>query len=103
MGLELFGERNDATEYSNTLTAVSLPVHTRENPDAFFDAVEDRGVSISGGQAHLGGEIFRVSNMGNLSSEQIIRGVRTIGEAFAETVANVDGKAGVEVAREVLR
>jgi aspartate aminotransferase-like enzyme len=103
MGLDLFGERDDATEYSNTLTAVSLPAHTRENPDAFFDAIEARGVSISGGQAHLGGEIFRVSNMGNLSSEQILRGVRTIGEAFAETGENVDGEAGIEVAREVLR
>ncbi|PSQ46839.1 alanine--glyoxylate aminotransferase family protein, partial [Halobacteriales archaeon SW_6_65_15] len=103
MGLDLFGERNDATEYSNTLTAVALPAHTREDPDAFFDAVEARGVSISGGQAHLGGEIFRVSNMGNLSSEQILRGIRTIGETFEETGADVDAEAGIEVAREVLR
>jgi aspartate aminotransferase-like enzyme len=103
MGLELFGERNDATEYSNTLTAVSLPVHTCENPQAFYDAVEDRGVSISGGQAHLGGEIFRVSNMGNLSAEQVLRGVRTIGEAFEETGADVDAEAGIEAVREVLR
>ncbi|PSP54873.1 alanine--glyoxylate aminotransferase family protein [Halobacteriales archaeon QS_1_67_19] len=103
MGLELFAERNDATEYSNTLTAVSLPAHTRENPGAFFDAVEDRGVSISGGQAHLGGEIFRVSNMGNLSAERLLRGVRTIGEAFEETGEAVNTGAGVEAAREVLR
>jgi aspartate aminotransferase-like enzyme len=101
MGLDLFAERNDASEYSNTLTAVSLPAATRENPDAFFDAVADRNVSISGGQAHLGGDIFRVSNMGNLDSEQILRGVRTIGEAFSET--GVDTEAGVEAAREELR
>ncbi|NHN60944.1 MULTISPECIES: alanine--glyoxylate aminotransferase family protein [Halorussus] len=103
MGLDLFPERNEATGYSNTLTAVSLPAHTREDPDAFFDAVEERGVSISGGQAHLGGEIFRVSNMGNLSSEQILRGVRTVGEAFEATGADVDAEAGVEAAREELR
>jgi aspartate aminotransferase-like enzyme len=103
MGLDLFPERNDATEYSNTLTGVSLPTHTRENPDAFFDAVEARGVSISGGQAHLGGEIFRVSNMGNLSAEQVLRGVRTIGEAFEETGEDVDGEAGIEAARGILR
>ena len=103
MGLELFAERNEATEYSNTLTGVSLPAHTRENPEEFFDAVEARGVSISGGQAHLGGEIFRVSNMGNLSSEQILRGVRTIGEAFEETGEDVDTEAGIEAARSELR
>ncbi|MFC4448663.1 pyridoxal-phosphate-dependent aminotransferase family protein [Halorussus aquaticus] len=103
MGLDLFAERNEATEYSNTLTGVALPTHTRENPDAFFDAIEERGVSISGGQAHLGGEIFRVSNMGNLSSEQILRGVRTIGEAFEETGEDVDTEAGVEAARAELR
>ena len=102
MGLELFGERNDATDYSNTLTAVALPAHTREDPDAFFDAVAERGVSISGGQAHLGGDIFRVSNMGNLSSEQIIRGVRTIGEAFEATGEDVDREAGVAAARAEL-
>jgi aspartate aminotransferase-like enzyme len=41
--------------------------------------------------------------MGNLSAEQILRGVRTIGEAFEETGADVDKEAGIEVAREVLR
>ena len=103
MGLELFPERNDATEYSNTLTAVSLPADVREEPEAFFDAVEERGVSISGGQAHLGGEIFRVSNMGHLSAEQILRGVRTVGEAFDAVGADVDGEAGIDAARETLR
>ena len=103
MGLETFPERNDAAEYSNTLTAISLPADVREDPDAFFDAVEERGVSISGGQAHLGGEIFRVSNMGGLSAEQILRGVRTVGEAFEEVGADVDEEAGIDAAREILR
>ncbi|WP_458190524.1 pyridoxal-phosphate-dependent aminotransferase family protein [Haladaptatus sp. NG-WS-4] len=103
MGLSSFPERNDASEYSNTLTAISLPASVRENPDAFFDAVADRGVSISGGQAHLGGEIFRVSNMGHLSSEQILRGVRAIGEAFHEVGEDVDLEAAMAAAREQLR
>ncbi len=103
MGLSMFPERNEASEYSNTLTAISLPADVRENPDAFFDAVSDRNVSISGGQAHLGGEIFRVSNMGNLSSEQILRGVRAIGEAFLEVGEDTDLEAGMAAAREQLR
>ncbi|WP_266079015.1 pyridoxal-phosphate-dependent aminotransferase family protein [Haladaptatus caseinilyticus] len=103
MGLSMFPERNESSEYSNTLTAVSLPVSVRENPDDFFDAVTERGVSISGGQAHLGGEIFRVSNMGNLSSEQILRGVRAIGEAFLDVGEDVDLEAAMAAAREQLR
>ncbi|MGA9401099.1 pyridoxal-phosphate-dependent aminotransferase family protein [Haladaptatus sp.] len=103
MGLSMFPERNDASEYSNTLTAISLPASVRENPTDFFDTVTERGASISGGQAHLGGEIFRVSNMGNLSDEQILRGVRTIGEAFLEVGADVDVEAGMAAAREQLR
>ncbi len=102
MGLERFPEPTGETELSNTVTAISLPAAVRENSDAFFDAVADRGVSISGGQAHLGGEIFRVSNMGGLSDQQILRGVRTVGEALDEVGADVDAAGGVAAAREEL-
>ncbi|MFB6157900.1 MAG: alanine--glyoxylate aminotransferase family protein [Haloferacaceae archaeon] len=103
MGLEMFPERSGATVYSNTLTAVSLPEAVRgENADDFFDAVAERNVSISGGQAHLGGEIFRVSNMGNLTADQVLRGVRVVGEAMRDAGVDVDGEAGVEAARERL-
>ncbi|MDY6819155.1 MAG: alanine--glyoxylate aminotransferase family protein [Halobacteriales archaeon] len=103
MGLEGFPVVEGPTEYSNTVTAVSLPASVRENPTAFFDAVADRGVSISGGQAHLGGQIFRVSNMGNLTAQQVLRGVRTIGEAMTDVGVDVDTQAGVEAARERLQ
>ncbi|MFB6069672.1 MAG: alanine--glyoxylate aminotransferase family protein [Halanaeroarchaeum sp.] len=104
MGLASFPELNEVSEYSNTLTAIALPEAIRgEDSGAFFDAVAERGVSISGGQAHLGGRIFRVSNMGNLSSEQIIRGVRTVGEAMSQVGVDVDTGEGVEAARAVLR
>ena len=102
MGLELFADADGPTEYSNTLTAVSLPDSVRESPEEFFGAVEERNVSISGGQAHLGGDIFRVSNMGSLTSEQILRGVRTVGEAMEEVGVDVDVDAGLAAAREQL-
>lgn len=98
MGLEMFPERKAGTEYSNTLTAIELPESVTEVPEEFFAAVDERNVSISGGQAHLGGEIFRVSNMGNLTDEQVLRGVRTIGEAMDEVGVDVDIEAGVEAA-----
>ncbi|NHX36627.1 MULTISPECIES: pyridoxal-phosphate-dependent aminotransferase family protein [Halolamina] len=103
MGLDSFPALNDATDYSNTLTAIELPEGARDDDSgAFFDAVSDRGVSISGGQAHLGGEIFRVSNMGTITDEQLLRGIRTIGEAFEEVGVDVATTTGVETAEEEL-
>jgi len=102
MGLERFPTAADATVYSNTLTAIELPDTVKSDPDAFFDAVAERNVSISGGQAHLGGEIFRVSNMGTFHDEQILRGIRTVGEAMVDAGADVDPEAGLDDARDVL-
>jgi len=102
MGLSAFPDAAGPTVKSNTLTAIALPDSVREAPDAFFDAVAERNVSISGGQAHLGGDIFRVSNMGNLTPEQVRRGVRTVGEAMAEVGVDVDTEAGVAAARRRL-
>jgi aspartate aminotransferase-like enzyme len=104
MGLESFPDLNAESDYSNTLTAIELPEGAREEDSAaFFDEVRDRGVSISGGQAHLGGEIFRVSNMGNLTSEQLLRGITAIGEAFEAVGVDVDREAAEETARYELR
>jgi len=104
MGLDSFPEVNDASDYSNTVTAMALPEEIRgDDSAAFFDAVSERGVSISGGQAHLGGDIFRVSSMGNVTPEQVLRGVRTVGEALAVVGVDADPEAGVAAAREVLR
>jgi len=102
MGLEAFPDADGPTEYSNTVTAIDLPASIRDNPDDFFDAVAERNVSISGGQAHLGGRIFRVSNMGNLTDEQILRGVRTVGEAMGDAGVDVDLDAGMAAAEGAL-
>ena len=100
LGLEGFPEVTGPTELSNTVTAIALPEEIRgEGADAFFDAVKERNVSISGGQAHLGGDIFRVSNMGDLADDRILRGVRTVGEALSDVGVDCDPEAGVEAAR----
>ncbi|QLG28402.1 alanine--glyoxylate aminotransferase family protein [Halorarum halophilum] len=98
MGLELFATPEGESELSNTVTAIALPESIRGDADDFFDAVAERNVSISGGQAHLGGEIFRVSNMGSLSDEQILRGIRTVGEAMGDAGVDVDVEAGLDAA-----
>ena len=102
MGLAGFPRVDDATTRSNTVTAIALPDPVREDPDAFFETVSARGVGISGGQAHLGGEIFRVSNMGELSSEQVLRGVRAVGESLTEVGFDADVDAGLAAARDEL-
>ncbi|MFB6250545.1 MAG: alanine--glyoxylate aminotransferase family protein [Halobellus sp.] len=103
MGLELFADAQDVTVLSNTVTAVSLPEPVRgDDADAFFDGVAERNVSISGGQAHLGGTIFRVSNMGGLPDRAILRGVRTVGEAMDDAGVDVDVDAGIAAARSEL-
>jgi aspartate aminotransferase-like enzyme len=103
MGLESYPTLNEESDYSNTVTAIRLPEGARgDRASEFQDAVSARGVSISGGQAHLGGDIFRVSNMGRLSPEQLLRGVRTVGEAFTEIGVDVDVDAGIVAAQESL-
>ncbi|HET7322957.1 MAG TPA: alanine--glyoxylate aminotransferase family protein [Halococcus sp.] len=102
MGLSGFPSLNHASDYSNTVTAMSLPGMVRENPEEFFAAVTERNVSISGGQAHLGGEIFRVSNMGHITDEQVLRGVRTVGEALSDVGYEADIEAGLDAARDAL-
>ena len=103
MGLDLFANADDATVLSNTVTAVSLPDPVAgDDADAFFDGVAERNVSISGGQGHLGGTIFRVSNMGGLPDEAILRGVRVVGEAMADADIDVDVAAGTAAVRSTL-
>ncbi|WP_049985629.1 pyridoxal-phosphate-dependent aminotransferase family protein [Halobellus rufus] len=103
MGLDLFAAPTGETELSNTVTAVSLPdAVSGDDADDFFDGITERNVSISGGQGHLGGTIFRVSNMGGLPDAAILRGVRTVGEAMADAGVDVDVAAGVDAAEAEL-
>ena len=103
MGLTAFPDPTGATVRSNTVTAVALPPAARDHPESFFRAVRERGVSVAGGQGHLAGEIFRVSNMGELDDGAVLRGVRTVGEAMTEVGADLRVESGVAAARERLR
>ena len=102
MGLETFPEVEGGTTLSNTLTAVALPAALRDDPSAFFDAAEARGVSFGGGLDHLDGHLFRVSNMGHLSTEQVLFGLETIGDALGDAGVSVETGAGAAAAREKL-
>lgn len=98
MGLERFPTVTGESQASNTVTAISLPDSIKADPDSFFDAVAAQNVSISGGQAHLGGHIFRVSTMGELTSDQVRRGIRTIAEALDSVGFAVDSDGAIAAA-----
>ncbi|MFB6172008.1 MAG: alanine--glyoxylate aminotransferase family protein [Haloarculaceae archaeon] len=102
MGLDRFPDPEGATTLSNTVTAIELPEVVRASPDAFFDAVAERGVSVAGGQAHLDGRIVRVSNAGDLPDAALRRGVRVVGEAMRAVGGDVDVEAGLAAADQHL-
>lgn len=103
LGLEIFPNPTDHTVLSNTVTAIKLPQQVRDgNVDSFFSAVQENGVSISGGQAHLGGEIFRVSNMGSLSSNDIVKGVNAVGDALNTVGFDADVDTALSKVKEQL-
>jgi len=103
MGLDPFAvpDPDDPTGLSNTVTVVSLPDALGE-PDAFFEAVAERNVSISGGQAHLDGDVFRVSSMGDLDRGDLLRGVGAVAGALADCGVAVDREAGLAAAESRL-
>lgn len=100
MDLERFPTVSGPSRVSNTVTAISLPEQIRDDPDPFFDAIAARNVSISGGQAHLGGKIFRVSTMGELTEAHVLRGLRTVGEALGDVGITVDIDEALAVASD---
>jgi len=103
MGLELFADVRDVSVHSNTVTAARLPPSLRGEASApFFDAVAAADVAIAGGQAHLGGEIFRISNMGDHPPAAIERGLAAVAEALATAGVDADADAAVTAARAVL-
>jgi len=101
-GLDPFPTLGPGSAYSNTVTAVALPEPLVDDAGAFFDAVAERNVSIAGGQAHLGGRIFRVANMGELSAEDVLRGVRTVGDALGDAGVDAPVDDGVAAAEAEL-
>ena len=84
------------------MAVARLPSQIRGDRGGFIAVVAERVVTIAGGHAHLDGKLCRVSNMGDLTDEAILRGVRTVGEALgvdADVEAGVDAARGVAIGR----
>ena len=102
MGLPMFPNLDDHSDYANTVTVVNLPDPISGNSSDFFKAMKQRNVSASGGHAHLKDLILRMSNMGDLSTAQVLRGIQTVGEALCDCGVNVDTDSALDIAGKIL-
>ena len=102
MGLPMFPNLNGYSNYANTVTVVNLPDTLSSNPSDLFNAIEQRNVTISGGHAHLKDLILRISNMGDLSTTQVLRGIQTVGEALCDCGVDVDIDSALDIAEKIL-
>ena len=70
-GLELFPELNEYSNYSNTVTAIKMPAEISDS-ELRGRVKKEFGITISGGQEHLKGKIFRIGTMGNIGKREVL-------------------------------
>ncbi|RUM34718.1 MAG: aminotransferase [Archaeoglobus sp.] len=98
-GLELFPQPNEISDYSNTVTAINLPEGVTDR-ELRGTLLREYGITISGGQEHLKGKIFRIGNMGNIGKREIV----TTLAAIEDILSRFDAcKPALYAAFEVLR
>jgi len=76
LGIEMFPTLNDHSNYSNTVSAMKVPDGINGN-DIKKDMLNE-GIIIAGGQSHLSGKIFRIGNMGNVNSNNVLSTIQTL-------------------------
>lgn len=70
MGIEMFPQLNEFSDYSNTVSAMKAPEGVNSND--IKKGMMDKGIIIAGGQNRLSGQIFRIGSMGNVSPKDIM-------------------------------
>jgi len=79
MGLRLFPKLNEVSDYSNTVTAIEIPVANGSITDEQLrDGMRKRGVIVAGGQGKLKGEIFRIATMGNITEREVMKTIEAL-------------------------
>nr|QNO52580.1 2-aminoethylphosphonate--pyruvate transaminase [Methanosarcinales archaeon ANME-1 ERB6] len=73
LGLRLFPKLNEVSDYSNTVTAIEIPVANGITDEQLRGGMRKRGVIVAGGQGKLKGEIFRIATMGNITEREVRR------------------------------
>ncbi|MGM0770201.1 MAG: pyridoxal-phosphate-dependent aminotransferase family protein [Halobacteriota archaeon] len=70
MGVEMFPQLNEVSDYSNTVSAMKAPEGVSGND--IKSAMIEKGIIIAGGQNRLSGQIFRIGSMGNFAPKDIM-------------------------------
>ncbi|WP_445475833.1 pyridoxal-phosphate-dependent aminotransferase family protein [Methanococcoides methylutens] len=100
MGIEMFPQLNEVSDYSNTVSAMKAPEGVSGND--IKNAMLDKGIIIAGGQNRLSGQIFRIGSMGNVTPKDIMLTVQELELVLKKLgVVNTIG-AGTEAAASVL-
>jgi aspartate aminotransferase-like enzyme len=96
-GLELFPQLNDYSSYSNTVTAIKIPSGVTDK-ELRGGLKEEYGITISGGQEHLKGKIFRIGTMGNIGKREVIATLAAVEDILTRKGAAVPAlNAALEV------
>jgi len=99
-GVKAIGLSVFPTDYSNVLTAVSLP----ESVDggAIVKSLKKNGIFPAGGQAQLKGKIIRIAHIGNLDEFDVFSALSGIEMALKEVGFDFTPGESLKAAQEVL-
>jgi len=100
LGLSLFPELNEVSNYSNTVTAINIPPALTDVQ--LKGGMKRRGIIVAGGQAELKGKIFRIASMGNITDKDMLKTVQALEEVLLEAGAIKASGNGFEAAKTVL-
>lgn len=100
LGLSLFPTLNEVSEYSNTVTAISMPSGISD--EQIKGGMRKKGVIVAGGQEKLKGKIFRIATMGNVTSNEVLRTVETLEQVLMEIAFIEEKRKGLKEAKEII-
>ncbi len=98
-GLELFPKLNEVSNYSNTVTAMKMPENVTDK-ELRGTLQREYGITISGGQEHLKGKIFRIGTMGNITKRDVLVTLAAVEDVLLRKNAI---KPAIHTAMEVLK
>jgi aspartate aminotransferase-like enzyme len=102
LGLSLFPKLNEVSAYSNTVTAINLPLANGITDEQLRGGMRKRGVIVAGGQEKLKGKIFRIATMGNITGQEVLRTIKALEEVLLENKVIKEEGIGSEEAKKVL-
>ncbi len=103
LGLSLFPKLNDVSDYSNTVTAISMPLADGITDEHLRGGMRKKGVMVAGGQGELKGKIFRIATMGNITSKEVLKTIKALEEVLMEKGFTEGEGKGMEEANRVFQ